>query len=291
MKKKILVVGLNPAWQKILIFEDLLRGKVNRALDMVTFGSGKGANFAKISVRSGHDALLAQFAGGHTGDMLIDCLQDTGIEMINQRTGILTRTCMTLISSLSEVTELIEPSGVIPDSDVAELLDKIIKKTPVCDAVAICGTFPPGVTIDFYVEIAKYAKKNAIPVIVDSYKGIMPLLEEGIDILKINRRELAVLSEEDDVRRGGEKIVNTYPIKILAVTDGGNKAYLFVDDKYSEHKVPFIENVVNPIGAGDTVSAVLLSEYLGGTDIAEAFTKALSAGSDSCRTLILGSKV
>ena len=291
MNKSILVVGLNPAWQKILIFkEDVNKGEVNRARDMLTFASGKGANFAKVAIRQEHIAILAQFVGGGTGDMYSADLKDAGLILLDQYVQAPTRTCTTLLSSLSEATELIEPSGRISEDESTELFNKIEKHTKLSDAFAICGTYPPGISVDFYVKIAKLAKDAGKPLLLDSYKGISPVLEVGVEILKINRRELAALSEEEDVRQGGRKIIEQYPVKILAITDGSNKSYLFTEDKCEEFPISFLSNVVNPIGAGDTVSAVLFAEYLKGTPINKAFRKALDAGSESCRHLMLSER-
>ena len=291
MEKSILVVGLNPAWQKILIFkEDFNKGEINRARDMLTFASGKGANFAKVAMRNGNIAMLAQFVGGGTGEMYNADLNNAGLILLNQQVDAPTRTCTTLLSSLSEATEIIEPSARISSDESEALFKKIEKHAKLCEAFAICGTYPPGITIDFYVRIAKLAKEVQKPLLIDSYKGIIPVLEIGAEIVKINRKELAALSEDEDVYQGGRKIIERYPIKILAVTDGSNQSYLFTKDGYSEIPVQAVENVVNPIGAGDTVSAVLFSEYLRGTPINKAFRKALDAGSESCRHLTLSER-
>ena len=291
MNKSILVVGLNPAWQKILIFkEDVNKGEVNRARDMLTFASGKGANFAKVAIRQGHIAILAQFVGGGTGDMYSADLKKAGLILLDQHVQAPTRTCTTLLSSVSEATEIIEPSGKISSEEFDALFQKIEKHAKLCEAFAVCGTYPPGVSVDFYVRIAKLAKDFDKPLLLDSYKGILPVLEQGVEILKINRRELAALSEEEEVCKGGMKIIEQFPVKILAVTDGSNKAYLFTEGQCEEFSISFVSNVINPIGAGDTVSAVLFAEYLSGTPIGDAFRKALDAGSESCRHLMLSER-
>ena len=288
MNKSILIVGLNPAWQKILVFkEDFTKGEVNRARDMFTFASGKGANFAKVAMRNGNIAMLAQFVGGGTGEMYNADLYNEGLILLNQQVDAPTRTCTTMISTLSGATEIIEPSAKISPNESEALFRKIEKHAKLCDAFAICGTYPPGITVDFYIKIAKLAKESKKPLIIDSYKGITPVLKIGAEILKINRKELAALSETEDVYQGGKTIIEKYPVKILAVTDGSKQSYLFTKDGCSEHPVQEIANVINPIGAGDTVSATLFSEYLKGVPIVEAFRKALDAGSESCRHIML----
>ena len=46
MPKNILVVGLNPVWQRIIFLPQLEIGKVNRASDVIHVASGKGLNYS-----------------------------------------------------------------------------------------------------------------------------------------------------------------------------------------------------------------------------------------------------
>ena len=64
---KILVVGLNPAWQKVLCFRDFRPGEVNRAVSLDALASGKGINTAKVLRRLGHEVWLLQILGGDNG--------------------------------------------------------------------------------------------------------------------------------------------------------------------------------------------------------------------------------
>ena len=50
-----------------------------------------------------------------------------------------------------------------------------------------------------------------------------------------------------------------------------------------------VEQVVNPIGCGDTASAVMFSEIVAGTAPEEAFHLALAAASANCMSSLPGS--
>ena len=54
------------------------------------------------------------------------------------------------------------------------------------------------------------------------------------------------------------------------------------------YTLPVLEKVVNPIGCGDTASAVLLSEMLCSRDIFESFRNALGAASANCLNSFCG---
>ena len=79
----ILVVGLNPAWQKILEFEVLEPGEVNRARSLVQLASGKGMNAAKVLRRLGHEVHLLQVLGGSNGQRCLEGCMSLGIRSLH----------------------------------------------------------------------------------------------------------------------------------------------------------------------------------------------------------------
>ena len=53
------------------------------------------------------------------------------------------RTCTSIVGADS-TTELVEPSGVIREEELQDLLDKLHNHKPVCDALCVMGSLPPG---------------------------------------------------------------------------------------------------------------------------------------------------
>ena len=94
---KILVAGLNPAWQKILEFGKLVVGEVNRAQSLVQLGSGKGMNAAKVLRRLGHEVHLLQVLGGSNGQRCLVACQSLDIRSVHAWTEEETRQCLTLV--------------------------------------------------------------------------------------------------------------------------------------------------------------------------------------------------
>ena len=281
-----MALGLNPAVQNTMIFDELRKGEVNRAVEREVFAGGKGANFVRAVTNWGGSGLVAQFTGGATGAAFNDYLQEDGIETINQSVDAPTRTCTTLICEKSHsMTEVIEPSGTIPSADSDALAARIADEIKDCSGLALCGTWPPGITASFYSETAKIAKRHGVQVLLDAFKNVEEIIAAGIDILKINVEEVTTLAGIGDIRAAGESVVAKYPVKHLAITDGPRTAWLFSEGKISQLDVPKVDSPLNPIGAGDTVSAVLFGEYLMGTPLRDAFANGLRAASDSCLNL------
>lgn len=285
---KIMVIGLNPAWQKVLLFEEMRLGCVNRAKRLEQFSSGKGANFARASIICGANPVVFQFAGGNNGRLLTKGLDDESIKHETVITRAETRTCVTCIEESSErVTELIEPARQISKTEVKKLFANIAEKMDSFDAVTICGTCPPGTPLDFYPRIAKLAKKKKIPLLVDTFISLKEILIQGVEVLKINADELKEVSGCNDTREGAVKLASLSKVRIIAITNGALSSFLFYDNKFFEFHPKKIK-ALNSTGAGDTVSAVFFCNLLRGKNPKEAFSLALAAGTASCLTLVSG---
>jgi fructose-1-phosphate kinase PfkB-like protein len=283
-KEYIFVIGPNPAWQKTLFFDNLLKGEINRASRCITFPAGKGVNFCKATTRAGSDCLLFQFAGGRTGEMLSQSLEKLKIPHITIKPDSILRTCTTcLCLESSEMTELIEPAGEVTDKDVDKMLEKFTALLSQCRGVALCGTVPPGAE-ELYVKLTKIARENNLPVIYDAWQNTQETLQIGVEILKINREELAGITGMPEVADGIQQILKQFPVKVVAITDGPGAAYIGYADKFFSLGLPLLDKVINPLGCGDTASGVMFSRYLDGELPENAFAAALAAASANCLT-------
>jgi len=292
-EKKIMLVGFNPALQKVLNFSDFRQNEVNRAEKITYTHGGKAANYAKALDLFGFNATIFQFTGGNSGKKYCDILSEEGIDYRNCITEAETRICSTCISEKDQsVTEIIEPSENISSEEAAMMKEMIDKSMKHFDAVCICGTFPPGVDNSLYAAVVKKAVSLNIPVLIDAYIDINPVLQEGPDFLKINLDEFRKIISESEIRTAAANFFKTFNnVKVLALTDGPDNAYLFINpDIYSSdaeckgirYYIPELEKVVNPIGAGDTAGAGFISSVLNGASFKDAFKKGLAAASASC---------
>jgi len=287
-EKKILVVGVNPALQKVLFLDEIEPGEVNRASKVYTTSAGKGANFAKAASLSGSSPVIYQFSGGINGRLFLAELKRLKIRNITVLVKTETRCCTTCIETGRRiVTEYIEPSGEIPPEKASELMSAIEADIAGFDAVAICGTYPPGLNPGFYGKISELASDHGIPLFVDACCDIKAVLENGVEILKVNSKEISELSGCNSIRDAAKLVMRSYNVKAIAVTAGGGTSWLFAGDDTIKFKLPEIK-VLNSTGAGDTVSGVFLSEYLKSGDFPESFKKALAAGTASCLTPLPG---
>jgi tagatose 6-phosphate kinase len=273
---KVLVVGLNPAWQSILDFKALRFGEVNRAHDAKRLASGKGINTAKVLNRLGHEVWLLQILGGANGRRCLEAVENLGIRSVAAWAETETRQCITLLDGVTGLaTEIIEPFHVGKAGLDQELLANLPVDADTFAGLAICGTIPAGVSETIYDELlARYP--TAISV-VDAWQGIQSKSLSKATCLKMNVDELGAVES----RLGRELPSVQGPF--WAITAGASQAFLNKDGKtLTRFSIPKLTNAINPIGAGDTVTGGMLHHLLQGVDTAEAFRRSLAMGTASC---------
>ena len=290
--KRITALGPNPAWQKTLFFERFRYGAINRAREMQTFPAGKGINFCRAAACHGRVfAQLIQFAGGENGEKVRAELAAEGMPVFSVPTAAPTRCCTTcLCLETQTMTEVIEPSFAANAAEVEALLEQFDNRLRESDAGAFCGTLPTGTDPMLYPRAAAIAAGHGKPLLIDSYQNLRPVFESDAELwLKINTDELRAMTGVEDVCGGLAKVFDSSAVKLAAITDGPGKAFASDGRRIVSYELPALERIVNPIGCGDTASAVWASELLCGTDPFEAFRRALAAASANCLSAFPGS--
>ncbi len=247
-----LIFGLNPAWQKILEFDSLGINSINRAVKVQSFASGKGINCIRVLSRLGGSGTLVHFTGGDSGRRISSELARQGIRCINQEIHDETRTCTTLMAQ-GISTELIEPSPRVTEKEREMLLKKLEPVLENTGLAVFCGTFPGGIDRGFFDFLEKLP--SSCRIILDGVKGVEPLLEQGVSLLKINRHEMKELTGTEDFLTACRGLRERYGIENIAVTDGSRPVHAFLGPEMHIIKIPEPGKPVNVIGAGDAFLA------------------------------------
>ena len=289
--KRILVLGANPARQKTLFFKEFRYGEVNRAVRMEVFAAGKGINFCRAAGIWGRArGTLFQFVGGGNGRFVCEKLAAEGMECRNISVAGETRCCVTCLDGTHDtMTEVIEPSVAVTHAEADRLLEAWEELLPGADGAAICGSLPDGSDGAIYRRAAELAHAAQVPLLFDAWKDVEICLQTGDNLLKINREELAKFTGESDLRAGLKRLFSTCRVRFAAITGGADAAFAGDGETFFRYTVPRLAHVVNPIGCGDTASAVMFSEIVAGTAPEEAFRYALGAASANCLTSFPGS--
>ncbi|MFE7467364.1 1-phosphofructokinase family hexose kinase [Streptomyces sp. NPDC057499] len=261
----ILTVTLNTALDLTYSVPELVPHASHRVREMSERPGGKGLNVSRVLAALGHDTVVTGFVGGPTGTRLRELLATAGpssgariTDALVTVAGNTRRTVAVADRAGGDTTQFNEPGPHITADEWAALLHRYTELLTGADAVALCGSLPPGIHVGAYAELVRAARAARVPVLLDtSGEPLRRGIAARPDLVKPNAEELAQLTgsreparaTRDARRRGAHGVIASLgPDGMLAVTpDGGWQAR------------PPAAVRGNPTGAGDSAVAGLLS--------------------------------
>ncbi|OEV05004.1 1-phosphofructokinase family hexose kinase [Streptomyces oceani] len=288
----ILTVTLNTAVDLTYRVPRLEPHGSHRVREVTERPGGKGLNVARVLASLGQAAVITGFAGGPTGSQLRELLNAApgaaGLTDALVRTkGHTRRTVAVVDESTGDTTQLNEPGPHIAPEEWSAFLAAYRELLPSADAVALCGSLPPGVPVGAYATLVRECRTADIPVLLDtSGEPLLRGLAARPEIVKPNSEELAGITGSSDPVRGAHQArrrgahavaVSLGPDGLLAVTPDG-----------SWRATPPRQLKGNPTGAGDAAVAGLLSGTVERLSWAERITRAVALSAASVRAPAAG---
>ncbi|MFE5241067.1 MULTISPECIES: 1-phosphofructokinase family hexose kinase [unclassified Streptomyces] len=274
----ILTVTLNTALDLTYAVPALVPHSSHRVTEVTERPGGKGVNVARVLSALGHDTVVTGFAGGATGAVvrrLLGELPHGPADALVTVGGNTRRTLAVADRSTGDTTQLNEPGPHIGADEWAAFLRTYGELLPGAEAVALCGSLPPGIHVGAYAELVRLARSAGVPVLLDTDGEP---LRRGIaarpDLVKPNADELARLTgareplraTRDARRRGAHSVVASLgPDGLLAVTPDG-----------IWRAAPPSAVRGNPTGAGDSAVAGLLSALAEGLGWQDRLARAVA---------------
>jgi tagatose 6-phosphate kinase len=256
----ILTVTLNTALDLTYRVAALRPHASHRVGEVTERPGGKGLNVARVLAALGHRATVTGFAGGRTGDALREALAGDPdvVDALTPVAGATRRTIAVVDAATGDTTQLNEPGPLISPAEWSAFQRGYEELLGSADAVALCGSLPPGVPVGAYAGLIRAARAHRVPVLLDtSGEPLRRGVAARPDIVKPNAEELAELTgshepgqaTRDARRRGAHTVVASL----------GAKGLLAVNAEGRWRAVPPRGLRGNPTGAGDSAVAGLLS--------------------------------
>lgn len=282
----IVVLGANPAWQRVVSTRDVRLGEVLRVRTEADGPAGKGFNCAQAVFHLGGRPLLVGGCG--PGESTWErAVQESGVECASFPLEGPVRTALTLVeTSTGRCTEIVEEGpAAAPGSDV--LLERLLEQyLPRASALVACGSFPAGLGTE---SVLRAWRDNPIPLLVDSLPLARdlssPLPRDARFILKLNLAEwimlLGDLSPETLLAIAQERWPTVEPIATLG--EDGCIARRKDGSLVRRRPPRFPADVrIHPIGAGDAFTAGLAKILALNGNLDEGLLEGLALARASC---------
>ena len=260
----ILTVTMNPSIDISYPLETLHLDTVNRVDKVSKTAGGKGLNVTRVLAEIGDPVSATGLIGGSTGQFILDHLdQEIGKEFFEIQGE--TRNCIAILHE-GQQTEILEKGPSVSEEEGQAFLDHYEALLPDVAVVAISGSLPAGLPLDYYSQLVERAKKAGKPVVLDC-SGVS--LEKALaapikpTVIKPNNEELSQLLGYEvtkDLDQLKEVLQSDLfkGIEWVIVSLGADGAFAKHGDVFYKVDIPKIE-VVNPVGSGDSTVAGIAS--------------------------------
>lgn len=258
----VLTVTLNASIDKRYVVRECRQGEVNRVSQCSRFAGGKGLNAARTAVVLGEQVMAAGILRGHSGQYIAEELKKQEILNCCIQTSGENRSCINIYDEKTgKQTEYLEPGEAISTHEQERFMASYGQLLKHCDVVSISGSILPGMDRTIYGTMVVLAKKEGVPVIVDTSGDLLVHAIDGKpDVIKPNLDEIKAYaggepeSEEELIEVGKELQKKGIGMVVISM---GERGSLAVTKKsiYRIH-VPVIA-AANTVGCGDAMTAGL----------------------------------
>ncbi|MEU9865286.1 1-phosphofructokinase family hexose kinase [Streptomyces sp. NPDC047971] len=284
----ILTVTLNTALDLTYRVPALTPHASHRVTQVIERPGGKGLNVARVLTTLGHDTVVTGFTGGATGEVLRAHLADLPLtDALVPTAGPTRRTVAVVDTATGDTTQLNEPGPTVTPAEWSAFTGRYTELVGGAEAVALCGSLPPGIHVGAYAELIRIARGADVPVLLDtSGEPLRRGIAARPDFVKPNADELAQLTgsrephraTRDARRRGAHTVVSSLgPEGMLAATPDG----LWL-------AAPPAPVRGNPTGAGDSAVAGLLSGLVDGLAWPDRLTRAVALSAATVLSPVAG---
>lgn len=266
-------------------------GKVRATSRGVSAGGG-GINVARVVHDLGGAATAVVAAGGLTGERLLQLLDDEGIDHRDVAISGETRLAVVLTEREDDRSYHLVPEGPRLSRDETDrLIDAVTACLEEDGLVVASGSMAPGSGDDFYARAAEaVGSRNARLVLDTSGEALRAALEEGVHLVKLNRKEAGELLGEpvdsfDDARRFNEGLVDGDRAAVVITTVGEHGAMCTTRSGSAEvHTPPLPRPAHSDAGAGDSLLGGLCTALAEGEQVIDACRWGVAAASSTVST-------
>ena len=290
----IYTVTFNPAIDYVVRLDAPLEvGEVNRARGEDCVLGGKGVNVSGVLAELGCKSVALGFVAGETGAWLERGLAKQGIatDLIHLPEGM---TRINVKIKAGQETELNGAGPNIPESAMQQLEAKL-DALQEGDILILAGSIPASLAQDTYERLLARLQGKGVRAVVDATRDLLVnVLKYRPFLVKPNNHELGEIVGRrlttDAEIVAAAAVLQSKGARNVLVSMAGDGA-LLLDEKGCTHRIGCPKGqVVNSVGAGDSMVAGFVAGYLQSGDYNAALRLGTACGSATAFSLGLAKK-
>ncbi|MCD8205449.1 MAG: 1-phosphofructokinase [Clostridia bacterium] len=291
----IYTVTFNPSLDLYMRVQNLNVNKVNRSTNDRLRVGGKGINVSLALKELGNESVALGFVGGFTGDAITRSVEESGLKYDFIKAEGLSR-----INVKIKGTTETDINGIGLDlgpSDVERLERKLKKLLKSGDWLVICGSVPASLSETAYADLIYSLRRiKDVNIVIDASGSLLTsTLKHRPFLIKPNIFELCEIfgiSYIPEVKRVTEcaRELQKMGARNVIVSMGGAGAVMVTEQDQSMYVRAASGELVNSVGAGDSMIAGFMHEYINSGSFFSALNFATAAGTACAFTADLATK-
>lgn len=266
----------NPSIDKLFVTAAVTPGAIHRPDRLVARAGGKGLNVARAAHALGADVVAVALLAGHAGRWIAEELLEAGVRTDAVWAEGETRSSLSVAAggAMTEFYERGTPPGPVTWAAFVAHVEATARGA---SWLAVSGTLPPQVAPAEAAALVRAGRAAGARVAVDQAgDALAAALDEGPDLVKVNRHEAAALTGADGPERAAAALRARLPEHGVAiVTLGEEGAYALTPEGAwrgdLDVRAPY------PTGSGDAFLGGLLHAAGRGAGWPAALAAALGA--------------
>lgn len=291
----IYTVTFNPSLDYFVKVNNLKSGMINRTVSEYITVGGKGINVSLTLKELGDDTLAFGFIAGFTGKAIADIVTDSGLNHEFIHVDGQSRINVKIRSDTE--TDINGTGANVKQSDVDILVKRLRELLKSGDWLVICGSVPSTLDDFTYENLLKQLKPlKDINVVVDACgKLLTNTLKYRPFLIKPNVYELSEVFGLKKLPSSKEIAECAYELqkrgaRNVLVSMGSDGAVMVTENRQVMCTLAPRGQLVNSVGAGDSMIAGFIHEYLVSGNYLSALNCATAAGSACAFTRHLASR-
>ncbi|MEV6067591.1 1-phosphofructokinase family hexose kinase [Nocardia sp. NPDC052001] len=250
---------------------------------------GGGINVARTIAVLGEPVTAVFPVGGPEGERLEQLVRDARVPMRTVPVANSTRQSLSVGDEATAAQyRFVFPGPRLTAPEQRRCLIAVERAAVSARLVVASGSLPPGVSADFYQELANYLADVDIPLILDTAGAPLRAMRHGVYVLKPSVRELADLVghplPDRPAQVAAARALITAGVTEIVLLSLGSAGALLVTADRDESFAPLRASVRSGIGAGDAMVGGLCAGILRGYALGDAVRLGIAAATAALGT-------